>query len=224
MKTHIWLGCMLAATVVGAANIRTWNTTAGGDGQDAAFLIERRGQVGLEGPDGRRFRIPLDQLNRIDQDYVALRVAGDRDAASAKLEALFGETLETATGEPVATDELANRKIAIYFSAVWCPPCRTFTPQLVEAYRQWKADEQPIEIVFVSSDRNPEAARQYMADYNMEWLMLPFDSPKRAALSEKFGVRGIPMLVVVDAAGKVLSTRARADVMKSGANAITAWP
>jgi len=32
------------------------------------------------------------------------------------------------------SDALAGKKVLVYFSAHWCPPCRGFTPLLKEAY------------------------------------------------------------------------------------------
>merc|ERR1711998_777203 len=43
---------------------------------------------------------------------------------------LLGDTLTGKDG-PVAMSTLANKNLAIYFSAHWCPPCRGFTPKLV---------------------------------------------------------------------------------------------
>jgi len=44
----------------------------------------------------------------------------------------------------------------IYFSAHWCPPCRSFTPQLADAYEKCMGDKN-FEIIFLSSDRDENA-------------------------------------------------------------------
>jgi nucleoredoxin len=139
------------------------------------------------------------------------------------IEDLFGTSLLNAKGEEVSTAELAGKKIGVYFSAAWCPPCRGFTPKLVNAYNGMKAAGKPFELVFVSSDRDAGAAMAYMNDYDMPWLATPFAGPVGERLKRRFGVRGIPMLVVVDADGNTLSTRARNDVDAHGANAFDRW-
>ena len=44
--------------------------------------------------------------------------------------------------------------IGLYFSAHWCPPCKAFTPVLVEAHQKLKATGRDFEVVFVSSDKD----------------------------------------------------------------------
>ena len=49
---------------------------------------------------------------------------------------LLGETLKTKDGVASTAEALKGKQaVALYFSAHWCPPCRGFTPQLVETYK-----------------------------------------------------------------------------------------
>lgn len=139
------------------------------------------------------------------------------------IKALFGETLINAKGENVDIAALDGKKIALYFSAQWCPPCRTFTPELVKTYNAIKAEGKPFELVFVSSDRSREDMLTYMKEYNMTWLALPYDAPARTALGRRYGIRGIPALVVINAAGETLTSNGRNDVMSYGASAYDQW-
>ena len=62
---------------------------------------------------------------------------------------LFGDKLTTKDGEVDTMTALQGKKfIAIYFSAHWCPPCRRFTPMLVQSYTQMKEAGKNVEIVF----------------------------------------------------------------------------
>ena len=61
--------------------------------------------------------------------------------------------------------------MGIYFSAHWCPPCRGFTPKLVEWYNEQASDK--LEIVFVSSDRDQSSFDGYYGE--MPWACVPFD-------------------------------------------------
>jgi nucleoredoxin len=127
---------------------------------------------------------------------------------------LFGDTLHTKGGDgkvvDVSTDShLANKVVMIYFSAHWCPPCRGFTPNLSAFYTKLKEkNEVPFELVFASSDRDEDSFNEYYQE--MPFASLPFAN--RAAkdkLSSTFGVSGIPMLVVLDTDGSVLSKKGR---------------
>ena len=62
-----------------------------------------------------------------------------------------------------------------------------------------------MEIIFVSSDRDAGAFDEYF--HEMPWLALPFaDRERKAALSGKYGVQGIPTMLFV-AGGKVVYTQ-----------------
>lgn len=128
------------------------------------------------------------------------------------LKALFPDGLLDAEGDKVALDALAGKPvIGIYFSASWCPPCRMFTPKLVEYYKANKADFQ---VVFVSSDQDAKAQFEYMKKAEMPWYTLKHRSGAANALAEKYGVRGIPTLVLVDAEGATITQDGRGKVME----------
>lgn len=139
------------------------------------------------------------------------------DAGENWAEELFGGTLVNAEGRRVRTSTLKEMdKVAIYFSAQWCPPCRTFTPRLVKAYNDAKEDGAAVEVIFVSSDRDEAAMYKYMKDYDMDWLAVPFGGP-RQELGRKFSVRGIPALFILDGDGNVITADGRGQVMNRGA-------
>ncbi|MBR2910483.1 MAG: redoxin family protein, partial [Lentisphaeria bacterium] len=108
----------------------------------------------------------------------------------------FSEKLVYKDGRVTNTAKILNGKtVAVYFSASWCGPCRLFTPKLVDFYNSC-AGKKNIEVVFASSDRTPDAMRQYMQKANMPWSAIPFDAQKLAQLRRKFRVNGIPRLIV----------------------------
>jgi len=99
---------------------------------------------------------------------------------------------------------------AFYFSAHWCPPCRSFTPQLAEWYSK-SLNAKGLEIVFVSSDRDEAAFKEYFEE--MPWLALNYSNQKqKEELSTIFEVQGIPSLVIVGPNGEIISKNGRAVV------------
>lgn len=143
--------------------------------------------------------------------------------APAWLAETFGDELVLRDGSTVDTATLAGKTLGIYFSAHWCPPCRTFTPKLVKARDQLVGEKKTFEVVFVSGDRDAKAMTKYMEETKMNWTAVPFASPKRDGLFKKFGVRGIPALVILDQDGKTVSKNARNDVASKGAAAFDGW-
>ena len=95
-----------------------------------------------------------------------------------------------------------------YFSAHWCPPCRGFTPQLAKWYHGPLG--QKLEVVFVSADRDQASFNGYFGE--MPWLALPFKNRNDNGLSEKYGVSGIPALVILGPDGKLITRDGRTKV------------
>jgi len=113
------------------------------------------------------------------------------------------ELLVNAEGKKWTKSKLADKKyILLYFSAHWCPPCRAFTPKLVNFYNEKKQGD--FEVIFISSDRNKKAMQAYMKETSMPWPAIQFDKIKKSNLRSYAG-NGIPCLVLLDQTGKVLS-------------------
>ena len=93
---------------------------------------------------------------------------------------------------------------AIYYSAHWCPPCRAFTPKLVEWYKGFKPKHANFELVFASSDKDEPAMLEYMKETGMPWPAVKFEEKKASGL-DKYAAGGIPYLVLIDENGKDLT-------------------
>jgi len=110
--------------------------------------------------------------------------------------------------QPVSNTRDNATAFAFYFSASWCPPCRSFTPMLVEFYNNTR--DTGLEIIFVGLDQDAESHNKYFA--KMPWKAIPWygsDSDKedpRQTLTQEFKIRGIPHLAVTDRDGKIIET------------------
>eukprot|EP01097_Dermamoeba_algensis_P003941 TRINITY_DN2656_c0_g1_i2.p1 TRINITY_DN2656_c0_g1~~TRINITY_DN2656_c0_g1_i2.p1 ORF type:complete len:410 (-),score=75.38 TRINITY_DN2656_c0_g1_i2:76-1305(-) len=99
----------------------------------------------------------------------------------------------------------------LYFSAHWCPPCRAFTPQLIQTYKNLKKKGKEFEIIFISGDKDQQSFDDYFG--TMPWLALPFtDRKAKEALNKQFEVEGIPTFIVLSNDGKIVNDRARSAV------------
>ena len=86
--------------------------------------------------------------------------------------AIFGNDVHDKSGNKVdLKTKCAGKVVGIYFSAHWCPPCRGFTPALVEFYNN-NHDAKNFEIIFVSSDQSEDQFTTYYSE--MPWLALSF--------------------------------------------------
>ena len=60
---------------------------------------------------------------------------GDQSVILAGLIELLGDKLLSKDGVGNTASSLAGKKLVmLYFSAHWCPPCKTYTPELAQAY------------------------------------------------------------------------------------------
>jgi len=118
------------------------------------------------------------------------------------------ELVKTALGQDLLS-KTNSKPIGLYFSAHWCPPCRGFTPKLAEWYSGGLKEK--MEIVFVSSDKDQGEFDSYFA--TMPWLALDYEKREaKEALSDAFGVSGIPAFVVINPDGSVITTDGRSKV------------
>jgi nucleoredoxin len=124
-------------------------------------------------------------------------------AAPSSHAGFFDEIKGDLTGPAV---EGSPKFTALYFSAHWCPPCRMFTPKLVEWYKDFKAKHPNFELVFVSSDRDQAAMEEYIKEDNMPWPAVKFDRAQSETF-QKFGSSGIPYLVLIDNEGQAVTAQ-----------------
>ncbi len=126
----------------------------------------------------------------------------------------------------IETTSLTNKVVMIYFGAAWCGPCNTFTsrakangcarsgaripdckrigesaihasgPHNGTGYQELLEAQSPVEMIYVSSDRDEYGFEHYYKSH--PWLALPFEARDvKARLSSKYGVEGIPTLVLL---------------------------
>ena len=98
----------------------------------------------------------------------------------------------------------------LYFSAHWCPPCRGFTPKLINFYNTVNKNNKQLEIIFVSSDKSEAEFNEYFG--TMPWLSIPFKHEAIQNLKETFEIMGIPTFLVFNSDGKLIDVKARTTV------------
>lgn len=176
---------------------------------------------------GATVKVPIDKtdlLQRLDPSAAPAAVeeappaeqpaAAPAGAVSAMQRRLSGKLVQLSgnTLQPVADSRLAGVKYyGLYYSASWCGPCRAFTPGFIDAYRQLKQKHPEFEVVFISADHSGADMRDYMKEDRMPWTALKYDLRERNPELLRYSGPGIPCLVLVDAAGRVLADSYRGD-------------
>ncbi|KAJ8569791.1 hypothetical protein K7X08_006368 [Anisodus acutangulus] len=107
----------------------------------------------------------------------------------------------------VPVSKLMGSNILLYFAASWSLPSREFLPKLVTAYQEIKKKDANFEVIFISSDQDEPSFNNIFS--SMPWLALPFDDEKKAFLSRRFNIVGIPVAIAIDPSGCTVNTQVR---------------
>lgn len=213
MKTLLPLSCLLFSLVTASA--RDWTNASGKTIQ--ADLVEVKGtgtaQVAvLKTAGGQAYNVSVNQLSAADQAFIKEQApAAGSSTAEKKAPSKFKEMLDgklvALNGKRVGKYEMAEEPThyAFYFSAHWCPPCRTFTPKLVSFYNEQAGKKKQFEVILVSRDNSEDEMEEYIKTESMPWPAIAYRSLERMKEIQKYSTNGIPCLVLVDREGKVLS-------------------
>lgn len=110
----------------------------------------------------------------------------------ARLLSMLGDTITSPDGARVSSDFIAGKKnVLLYFSAKWCPPCRAFTPSLVQYTNN--NPEGDYVVLLVSSDKTAADMATYMRTYDMPFGGVDF--ARTSAIKSAWAGGGIPNLV-----------------------------
>ena len=105
----------------------------------------------------------------------------------------------TLAGTPISGSDLEGKVVLVDFWATWCGPCRKSVPHLKKLSK--KRGKKPFEIVGVNSDQDPDKAREFVAQNQIDWPQVWQDD---RYLNRALGVKGIPTYLIVDHEGKIV--------------------
>jgi thiol-disulfide isomerase/thioredoxin len=112
---------------------------------------------------------------------------------------------------PFNPASLAGKVVLVDFWATWCGPCVAEMPNVLAAYEKYH--DRGFEVVGVSLDEDPRAVEDFVEERKIPWPILygheigGWDHP----LAKKYGISGIPAVILVGRDGKVVSLNARGE-------------
>jgi thiol-disulfide isomerase/thioredoxin len=104
-------------------------------------------------------------------------------------------------GQPLNWDAYRGQVVLVDFWATWCGPCRAALPELQETFKANEA--RGLRVVGINLDQDGDALGQFLAENPLPWTHLVGEEASQAA--ERYGVRGIPTLMLVNREGNVVA-------------------
>lgn len=102
-------------------------------------------------------------------------------------------------GEYITSEELEGKVVLFDFWGTWCAPCRAAIPHLKTLSK--RRGKQPFEIIGVSSDRDAQTVRDFIAEEEMDW---PQIWEEEREIISKLQVTTYPTYILVNHEGEIV--------------------
>lgn len=164
--------------------------------------------VRARNPDPAQDQMPALSLNNTDLvERVRVALAAKPTSGGHRvLQELDGKIFSLRTGKKVKLSPSAPPEyLVLFFSAGWCPGCRSFAPELVRFYQEHKRDAgKRFEIVWISRDRAEADMKQYAKTHEFPWLAVTWDKLGEIPVTQAHDPQGIPNVVLLNAKSALL--------------------
>ncbi len=104
-----------------------------------------------------------------------------------------------ADGEPVRLEQFRGQWLWLDFWASWCGPCRKSLPAYQRLWQRFES--RGLQVLAVSLDEDQNAARAMVAEMDLSYV-LAWDFRQQSP--KAFGVRAMPMALLLDPQGRVI--------------------
>lgn len=89
--------------------------------------------------------------------------------------------------------------------ASWCGPCRAEMPQLKSIYKDYK--DKGLSVLGISIDEAPSRWKKALEELDLPWWQAVVPKNGQVAFKNKYGIGGVPYLMLIDQNGKILMVR-----------------
>jgi len=111
--------------------------------------------------------------------------------------------------------------ICLFFTAKWCSPCEIFVKEILELYEDANEGIKILEIIHLSFDKSEQEFKSSISD--KPWVFIPYNDERIETITNKFGVRSIPVFLLLDSNGHVISENCRKEISEQGPKVVDSW-
>ena len=164
-----------------------------------------------EGDEWRVFAISA-KLGEDEKTLNFEKPAGSALEKEDPLLALVGKSLEiegyTVDGKKLRMDQFKDKVVLIDFWATWCGPCKAEMPNILANWKQYH--DSGFEVIAISVDTDLGDLRKFVAAEQPPWTVVADYHPlNRTKVADKYGISGIPALVLIGKDGRVAAVHCR---------------
>jgi len=109
---------------------------------------------------------------------------------------------------------LKGKVVLVDFWATWCGPCIAELPNVLDNYKKYH--DKGFEVIGISLDNSRDDLEGFLKENELPWPILFEDDSDDAKgwsnpMAAKYGISGIPTVILVEANGNVVSLNARGE-------------
>ncbi len=110
-------------------------------------------------------------------------------------------TLKDMDEKSYTLSDYRGKVVMVNFWATWCPPCRRELPSMDALYQDFK--DKSFTILAINQWESPDHVFAYMGQLEV-FPGFPILFDRDSAVSQTFGVKGLPTTVLIDKRGRVV--------------------